>query len=118
MVLAEVIDDSLNIVRDWFERSEVEISVETPDPKLKVRGDAARLRQVLLNILSNAVKFTDSGGTVTISTRRATGKAVITVRDSGIGMRPKDIPTALSMFGQIDSTLARKYEGTRPWPSR
>ena len=110
--VSEVIDDCLHIVRDWFERSDVEILVETQDPKLKVLGDAARLRQVLLNILSNAVKFTDAGGTVAISATRSNGKAVITVRDTGIGMRAKDIPTAMSMFGQIDSTLARKYEGT------
>ncbi len=112
VAVSEVIDDCLHIVRDWFERSEVEIAVEAPDPKLKVRGDAARLRQVLLNILSNAVKFTDAGGKVTISATRGNGKAVIAVRDTGIGMRAKDIPTAMSMFGQIDSTLARKYEGT------
>ena len=112
VVLAKVIDDSLHIVRDWFERSDVRISVDTPDPKLKVGGDAARLRQVLLNILSNAVKFTDSGGTVTVSAQRSAGKAVIEISDTGIGMHAKDIPTAMSMFGQIDSTLARKYEGT------
>ncbi len=112
VVVSEVIDDSRHIVRDWFERSDVEISVNTPDSGLKVSGDAARLRQVLLNILSNAVKFTDPGGTVTISSERRGGLAVIKVVDTGIGMRPKDIPTAMSMFGQIDSTLARKYEGT------
>ncbi len=112
VALAEVIHDSLHIVRDWFERSDVEISVETPNTDLKVRGDAARLRQVLLNILSNAVKFTDAGGTVSITAARRSGKAVIEVVDTGIGMRPKDIPTAIAMFGQIDSTLARKYEGT------
>ena len=112
VAVAEVINDSLHIVRDWFERSDVEISVETPNTDLKVRGDAARLRQVLLNILSNAVKFTDAGGTVSIAATRRSGKAVIEVVDTGIGMRPKDIPTAMAMFGQIDSTLARKYEGT------
>ncbi len=112
VAVAEVINDSLHIVRDWFERSDVEISVDTPNADLKVRGDAARLRQVLLNILSNAVKFTDAGGTVSIAAARRSGKVVIEVVDSGIGMRPKDIPTALAMFGQIDSTLARKYEGT------
>ena len=112
VVLCDVITDSLLIVRDWFERSDVEIAIEAPDPKLTVRGDAARLRQVLLNILSNAVKFTDAGGRVTIAAARRRGQAVITVSDTGIGMRDKDIPTAMSMFGQIDSTLARKYEGT------
>ncbi len=108
----QVIDDCRHIIRDWFDRSEVALIIDAPDPALKVRGDPARLRQVLLNILSNAVKFTDAGGEVHIAAGRKGRKAVIEVRDNGIGMRPDDIPTAMSMFGQIDSTLARKYEGT------
>ncbi len=108
----QVIDDCRHIIRDWFERSGVALIIDAPDPSLKVRGDPARLRQVLLNILSNAVKFTESGGEVHVTASRKGRKAVIELRDNGIGMRPDDIPTAMSMFGQIDSTLARKYEGT------
>ncbi len=69
------------------------------------------MRQVLLNLLSNAVKFTPPGGTVSIFSVIRNGGLDITVDDTGIGMKNKDIPRALERFGQIDSTLARKYEG-------
>ncbi len=76
-----------------------------------VRADGKRMQRVLLNLLSNAVKFTPPGGTVSIFSVVHNGGLDITVDDTGIGMKNKDIPRALERFGQIDSTLARKYEG-------
>jgi signal transduction histidine kinase len=76
-------------------------------------GDAARLQQMLLNLLSNAVKFTDPGGAVTITAEAiADGSVRIQVADTGIGMSVEEIPIALEVFGQVDSRLARRYEGT------
>jgi signal transduction histidine kinase len=63
-------------------------------------------------LLSNAVKFTPKGGEVRVSTRAHNGGVAITVADTGIGMDAASIPKALERFGQIDSSLARKYEGT------
>jgi signal transduction histidine kinase len=77
----------------------------------QVRADEKRMRQILLNLLSNAIKFTPPGGTVSIFSVVRDGGLDITVDDTGIGMKNKDIPRALERFGQIDSTLARKYEG-------
>ena len=75
-------------------------------------GDVKKLRQVLINLLSNAVKFTPDGGSVTLrASRDASGGVAITVGDTGIGMAPQDIPVALAPFGQIDGSLARKYDG-------
>ena len=83
------------------------------EPQLPtVQGDATRLRQVLLNLLSNAIKFTPASGTIMVSAQRFSDEIILSVRDSGIGMAAKDIPTALAPFGQIDSSLARKYGGT------
>jgi two-component system cell cycle sensor histidine kinase PleC len=67
---------------------------------------------VLLNLLSNAVKFTPDGGKIV--TRVAAGRKglAISVTDSGIGMNASEIETALAPFGQIDSKLARKHQGT------
>jgi len=67
-----------------------------------------------LNLLSNAVKFTPPGGEVKVNAWHNVADDTITfeVRDSGIGIAPKDISRAMAPFGQVDNTLKRKYEGT------
>jgi signal transduction histidine kinase len=80
-------------------------------PSLMV--DGAKLKQSLLNLLSNAIKFSPDNSTVSLSCRSAGhGFYCFTVIDQGIGMAAADIPVALQPFGQIDSSLARKFEGT------
>ncbi len=78
----------------------------------RLRCDERRLRQVLLNLLANAVTFTPAGGRVWLeaSADRERG-FVVTVSDTGIGMAADDIPRALERFGQIDSGLTRQHEG-------
>jgi signal transduction histidine kinase len=78
-----------------------------------VIGDPRALRQILLNLLSNSIKFTPDGGTVRIASQSdAYGRLSLSVSDTGIGMRPEDIPVALAPFHQIESSLARKHDGT------
>jgi len=92
-----------------------EVAIETDvDPALPpIESDEQKLRQVLLNVLSNALKFTPAGGRVTICAQpERDGGCRIAVEDNGIGMAPESIPIALAPFGQIDSSLARKYGGT------
>lgn len=76
-------------------------------------ADERKLKQVLINLLSNAVKFTPPGGSVEVrSDIEPDGAYTISVVDSGVGIAPEDIDKALAPFGQIDSGLDRKYEGT------
>jgi signal transduction histidine kinase len=70
------------------------------------------VRQILLNLLSNAVKFTPRGGIVRLIAFVDEQELVVQVADTGIGMAKEDIPRALERFGQLDSDLNRKYEGT------
>jgi signal transduction histidine kinase len=70
------------------------------------------MRQILINLLSNAVKFTPEGGQVWVSASLTSGGVTIAVKDTGIGMTPDQIPTALEPFQQIDSKISRRYEGT------
>ncbi|QYU66446.1 HAMP domain-containing histidine kinase [Leptolyngbya sp. 15MV] len=80
---------------------------------LQVRVDPLRFRQVLNNLLSNAVKFTAAGGCVTVATRLCPdGCAELVVRDTGVGMKPEDIPRAMEPFQQIDGGHARNFPGT------
>jgi two-component system cell cycle sensor histidine kinase PleC len=94
---------------------EIAFDLDLPEQPLPALfADELRVRQILLNILSNAVKFTPDHGKVTLRVRRDTGNAglVFEVADTGIGMRIEDIPIALAKFGQIDSSHSRRYEGT------
>ena len=81
-------------------------------PGLLLRGDSRLLRQILLNLLSNSIKFTPSGGKVEVTAGAEDGGLAIRVRDTGIGMRPEDIPKAFEPFHQIDNRFIRKYQGT------
>ena len=94
------------------QKAKVTLQSGIAEGAFSLKCDDRRLRQVLLNLLSNAVKFTPEGGEVTVSAATNAKGFSMTVADTGIGIAPQDIPRALERFGQIDSTLSRKYEGT------
>ena len=76
-------------------------------------GDPGRVRQVILNLLSNANKFTPDGGCVTLTARvNEAGEAEIAIADTGIGIAPADVPLIWQEFRQLDTAINRKYEGT------
>jgi signal transduction histidine kinase len=75
-------------------------------------ADRRRVKQVLVNLLANAVKFTPQGGEVEVRGFRVPDGFAISITDTGIGIRAADIPRAMERFGQVDSALSRKYEGT------
>jgi len=91
----------------------VEIHLLHPEPDLLLNVDEVRFRQVLSNLVGNAVKFTPGGGRVVLAAAAlADGTAAIEVRDTGIGMRDEDIPRALEPFRQLDTGSGRASGGT------
>ncbi|HIH44062.1 MAG TPA: PAS domain S-box protein, partial [Candidatus Methanoperedenaceae archaeon] len=84
------------------------------DPGLStIKADGQKLKQILFNLMGNAIKFSkDEGGTVTVSTRKKDDFAEISVADTGIGIRKEDLPKLFRKFEQMDSGITRKYEGT------
>jgi PAS domain S-box-containing protein len=112
--LQETIDACVSLMAERARTADIDILTKVPDaPKLGLRVDRRMLRQILINLLSNAVKFTPPGGRITVSFASShMAGLVIRIRDTGIGIAAEDVPAAFSRFGQIDSQLARKYEGT------
>ncbi len=90
-----------------------ENSIEYRGPRdpCPVVGDPQRLRQIVWNILSNAVKFTPAGGRVDVRLERASGKAVLVVEDSGEGITPDLLPHVFDRFRQADSSTTRRHAG-------
>ena len=74
--------------------------------------DRQKFIQVLYNLVSNAIKFTDEGGSVSVTLERAGEQLKIAVADNGIGIRPEDFPRLFVEFQQLDSGSSRRYEGT------
>jgi signal transduction histidine kinase len=87
--------------------------IRNPAPAgLSIRADPVRLRQVVLNLLSNAAKFTSARGRITVSTERtANGGLAIAVADTGIGIAAPDIPKILEPFGQVATAFHRNHQG-------
>jgi signal transduction histidine kinase len=110
--VADIVRDVDRIVRDQATRANVTFAVRLDEDLPPVIGDRTRLRQILINLVSNALKFTPPGGSVTVSAYNRANRMVIEVRDTGIGMAEEDIPAALAPFEQLDNRFARKYEGT------
>jgi len=89
------------------------VAVKVTPKKAVLFADARRFKQIILNLVSNAVKFTPKGGSVKVDYCVNTdGCPFVSVTDTGIGMTPEEVQVALSQFGQADSSHARKYEGT------
>lgn len=106
----------INIMSDRAERGKVKITYDAPRSLPPLMADRVRFIQIILNVLSNAVKFTPEGGTVHISVHTVLegndiATFTISVADTGIGMSEADIQKAFQSFGQVDSGLNRKYEG-------
>jgi signal transduction histidine kinase len=109
---ATVMETVARLIRPRAEANQLTFTVHRLTEPIKLRVDERALKQVLINLLSNAIKFTHPGGHVDLSCRLVPGGASFIVRDTGIGISPKDIETALAPFGQIDSQLSRRFEGT------
>lgn len=115
--VVHVVNKCISIMEKRAVENGVTITYEMPDNVTPIIADRLRFSQIILNILSNAVKFTNSGGNVhiTVSPQTRGGMVtdfVITIRDTGIGMTKESISKVFQGFEQVDSDLNRKYGGT------
>lgn len=110
--IAKIIAETVAMISQQAERNDLHLSLDLTPQLPRLHADSRRLRQILLNLISNSIKFTPDGGEIKVSAAVDDGDLVLSVTDTGIGMAAEDIPTALMRFGQIDSKLSRKYDGT------
>jgi len=113
VVVGSALDASARLVRERATNDGVILEMNGGDDLPPLRADERKLKQIIVSLLSNAIKFSHQGGTVTLNAWcRPDSGYVFQVADNGIGMALEDIPKALAPFGQIDSDLNRRYEGT------
>ena len=109
----EMVDSVLRLVKQRARTGGVALEPKITKDLPWLFGDERKLKQILVNLLTNAIKFTDTGGKVSIDCHcDRDGRHIFVVADSGIGIAEKDIPKAMSQFGQVDSAFNRKHEGT------
>ena len=109
--LADVAARAVESARPLMEASGHALTVALPARPLRVQGDTTRLEQVIANLLNNAAKYTDAGGSVRLEVGRDGQEAVICVRDSGIGIAPPMLPRVFDLFAQADCSLDRSRGG-------
>ncbi|MCA9752182.1 MAG: response regulator, partial [Gemmatimonadetes bacterium] len=111
--LREIVLDSVESVRARFEATGLVLTAAVPDHAVRVRADPYRVQQVLANLLANARKFTDAGGTIAVSLTEdvATGETTVSVADSGCGIDPADLARVFEPFVQTELARDRMTGG-------
>jgi PAS domain S-box-containing protein len=108
--LTSVISAAVETVRLAAQAKNIELQIDLA-PTAPISGDAARLQQVVWNLLTNAIKFTPANGRVIVELRQIAGQAQIRVIDTGIGIQPQFLPYVFEYFRQEDSSTTRRFGG-------
>lgn len=109
--LNTLVDQVQQVVRPLVEQAHQQLRVQGPENPLYVEGDAARLIQVLRNLLGNAIKFTPSGGVIDLFLDQVDQRARLRVVDSGIGLAQDELRRIFSLFAQVNTSHARSQGG-------
>jgi signal transduction histidine kinase/ActR/RegA family two-component response regulator len=109
--LEQLIERCLEAVDAAVKAHRLSVTVKGPDRRVSVDGDSVRLEQVVTNLLTNAIKYTPSGGQIAISIDREDARAVLRVRDNGVGIAPDMLPRIFDLFAQAEGTLDRARGG-------
>jgi len=109
--LRSAVKTALEATRPMLEDKGIALEVDLPAEPLQLRADSARIAQVLVNLLSNAAKFTARGGRVQLSVARVDSEALITVRDNGVGIAREDLKRLFRMFSQVHSLEGEPQKG-------
>lgn len=109
--LGAVVTNAVQTSRPLIEAREHRLSVSLPQEPLELEGDSTRLEQVFANLLNNAAKYTDPGGSISVEVERDGKEAVVGVRDSGVGLGPDLLPRVFDLFVQAERSADRSQGG-------
>jgi len=109
--LNSIVDTSVQALETLAVRKGIRLAQELAAELPSIPVDASKLRQVIVNLLNNAIKFTEAGGTITIGTRMWDGSVIVEVSDSGIGIPARDLTRIFDLFARSDVAVNRHYEG-------
>ena len=113
LAVADTVQTALRLVQQRAESAGVELARALPPGLPRLYADQRAMKQILINLIANAIKFTPQGGRVTVGAElEESGDLVFFVRDTGVGMSEEDLAKAMMPFGQADSSLTRQREGT------
>jgi signal transduction histidine kinase len=99
------------LTEEWAHKQKLEIVIQCKDPALTIVADERRLKQVLLNLISNAFNYSPHGGKITLSAERAGDSVILGIRDTGIGIPAADIERIFTPFDKITSRKVQKRSG-------
>ena len=111
VALAAVVNSAVESSSPLIEQMGHQLTVTLPKQEIMVDADMTRLAQVVLNLLNNAAKYSDRGGHIQLNVEREGGDAVVTVKDTGIGIAADQLPRVFRMFTQVDRSLERSQGG-------
>jgi two-component system CheB/CheR fusion protein len=109
--LRTVVKDAIEAVGNQIEARRLDLRVELAETPIHVDGDPARLQQITVNLLNNATKYTNPGGTISVFARIEDGEAVVRVRDTGVGIPKEMLDSVFDLFVQSQRTLDRSAGG-------
>jgi signal transduction histidine kinase/CheY-like chemotaxis protein len=109
--LEVVIRAAVETARPLIDSKQHRLRFDLPSQRVTLAADSLRLSQSLSNLLTNAAKYTDPGGLITLSVRILEEGIAMSVKDTGIGFDPKALPELFTMFSQVDSAIARSEGG-------
>jgi PAS domain S-box-containing protein len=110
--LAAICRETIDLVSSQARKKQINVELAITPGLDTIEADELRLRQMLLNLLSNALKFSDPGGSVGVEARRCKGEIELSVWDHGIGIAEDDLGLLFQPFQQLDNSLSRNHEGT------
>lgn len=109
--LSTIVRDAVEASRPLIDAAKHELRIVLPEDPLPLHADAARLTQVIANLLNNACRYTPAGGTIEIAARADGGDAVVSVRDDGIGIPSDKLVSIFDMFTQVDRATQQSQAG-------